>query len=97
MENTNNPGRKDHQEIDLGFEEVKNSSVDTCKDNNRMSESLDWSCKEDVENENTVRNEIQGMSGVWDWELKETPRSASSARTKRWENAGGFWPGDPGV
>ena len=31
-----------------------------------------------------ARDEAPGMSGAWDWALKETPRATSAARWNSW-------------
>ncbi len=57
--------------------EAKSSSVDACK--GCISGALDWACKETVYFERAARDEAPGMSGAWDWVLKEVPRTASPA------------------
>ncbi len=44
-----------------------------------------------------ARDEAPGMSGVWDWSLKETPRATSAARWNRWGAACGIGPRAPKV
>ena len=59
--------------------------MDTHNDDEEMSETLDWGLKEPMYTDNTLCDEIPGMSDVWDWVLKEQPRSVSVTRTKSWE------------
>jgi hypothetical protein len=57
--------------------EAKSSSVYV---HEYISGALDWACKEAVCREKRARDEVPGMSGAWDWVLKETPRATSAAR-----------------
>ncbi len=77
------------------LKEVKSSSVDASK--GCISGSLDCACKETVYFERAAHDETPGMSDTWDWVLKEAPRTSSSARVKRLDDACDFGPETPEV
>ena len=77
------------------LKEAKSSSVDARK--GCKSGALEWACKKTVYFEKAARDEAPGMSGAWDWTLKEAPRTASSARATRLDDACGCGPETPEV
>ena len=81
----------------LALKEAKSSSVAHDARKRCISGSLDWVCKETVYFEKAECDEAPGMSGAWDWALKEAPRTASSARAKRLDAACGCGPETPEV
>jgi hypothetical protein len=62
-----------------------------------MSDSKDWASMEAVYDEEEACNETPGMSGTCSWALKEAPRTASSARVMRLDDAYGWRSKTPGV
>jgi len=75
------------------LKEDKTSSINERK--GILSGALEWVWKEKVCRKKAARDEAPGMSGAWDWALKETPRATSAARWNNWGAACGIGPGAP--